>query len=53
MRKEECLTRKWKEKIKESHLEIFAFKCRGKFNFYLFISFLSEDLFKLKGSKFF
>ena len=41
MRKEECLTRKWKEEIKESHLEICAFKCREKRFYLIFIYFIS------------
>ena len=34
MRKDECLRRKWKEEKEESHLEICAFKCRGKKNLF-------------------
>ena len=61
MRKEECLTRKWKEEIKEFHTEICAFKCRKNIFYLIFIYFIyfiivkreSGDFIQLKGRKFF
>ena len=41
MRNDECMTRKWKEKNKESHIEICSFKCREKGFYLIFIYYIS------------